>query len=112
MEAVPGLLAAVFLLLGSAFAVVGGIGLLRLPDFFTRIHAAGITDTMGAGLILTGLMLEAGVSLIAAKLALILAFLWISGPTATHALAKSAIESGLEPHEREHRDGEEPESSP
>lgn len=85
------------LLVGSVFAVIGGIGLVRLPDFFTRIHGAGITDTMGAGLILTGLMLEAGFSLVAVKLVMILLLLWITGPTATHALAKSAITSGLEP---------------
>ncbi len=85
------------LLTGGAFAVIGGIGILRLPDFFTRIHGAGITDTLGAGLILSGLMLQAGLNLIGMKLVLILLLLWITSPTATHALAKAAIASGLEP---------------
>jgi len=86
------------LLVGSAFAMVGGLGLLRLPDFFTRIHGAGITDTMGAGLILIGLLFQAGPSLIGVKVVMILLLLWITGPASTHALAKSAITSGLEPH--------------
>jgi len=92
------------LLTGGAFAVIGGIGIVRLPDFFTRIHGAGITDTLGAGLILSGLMLQAGVTLIGVKLVLILLLLWITGPTSTHALAKAAIASGLEPELAETED--------
>jgi multicomponent Na+:H+ antiporter subunit G len=88
---------AILVIAGALFAVIGGVGLLRLPDFFTRIHGAGITDTLGAGLILTGLMFQAGVSLILVKLILILLFLWLTSPTATHALARAALESGLEP---------------
>ena len=78
------------ILAGSFFALTGGVGILRLPDFFTRLHAAGVTDTMGAGLILFGLMLQAGMSLVCIKLILILAFLLLTSPTATHALAKAA----------------------
>jgi multicomponent Na+:H+ antiporter subunit G len=85
------------LLLGAVFAVIGGIGVIRLPDFFTRIHGAGITDTMGAGLVLSGLMLYSGPTLETVKLVMILFLLWITGPTATHALAKAALASGLEP---------------
>ena len=85
------------LLAGGAFSVVGGIGLLRFPDLFTRMHAAGVTDTMGAGLILVGLMLQAGPGLVAIKLLLILWLLSIASPTSTHALAKSALASGIEP---------------
>lgn len=85
------------LLLGSAFAIVGGIGIVRLPDFYTRLHGASVTDTMGAGLVTIGLMLQAGFSLVAAKLLLILLFLFFTGPTATHALAKAALGSGVKP---------------
>ncbi len=87
----------VFLLAGSFFTLVGGIGVLRLPDFFTRMHGAGITDTLGAGLILTGLMLQADSFLVVFKLVTVLFFLWITSPTSTHALARSALANGLEP---------------
>jgi len=87
----------VFLMAGSLFSVVGGIGLLRLPDFFSRMHAGGMTDTMGAGLILTGLMFQTGLSLVTFKLVLITLLLLLSSPTSAHALAKSAISHGLEP---------------
>ena len=63
------------LLAGGFFVLVGGIGLIRLPDFFTRLHAAGITDTMGAGLILLGLALQSGFGLVAIKLLLFFGFL-------------------------------------
>ncbi len=85
------------LLAGSAFAFIGGVGMLRLPDLFTRMHAAGITDTLGAGLILIGLMVQAGPSLITVKLALILGFLLITSPASTHALAQAALGAGVEP---------------
>lgn len=85
------------LLVGSIFAVIGGIGINRLPDFFARMHGAGITDTMGAGLILIGLMFQAGLSLVTVKLLMILFFLFVTSPTSTHALAKSALAHGLEP---------------
>ena len=87
----------VCLLAGSFFAVVGGIGILRLPDFFCRIHGGGITDTMGAGLILLGLMFQAGFSLITFKLVAILFFLLLTSPTSAHALAKSAMAQGIRP---------------
>jgi multicomponent Na+:H+ antiporter subunit G len=82
---------------GGFFGIVGGIGLLRFPDLFSRFHAAGVTDTLGAGLILIGLMLQAGWSLITIKLVLILAFGLFTSPTATHALAKAALHSKVKP---------------
>jgi len=84
-------------LAGSVFAIIGGIGILRLPDVFARMHGAGITDTLGAGLILLGLMIEGGISLVTVKLVFILVFLWISSPTSTHALARSALAHGVHP---------------
>lgn len=85
------------LLAGGFFVVVGGIGLIRLPDLYTRMHAAGIGDTLGAALILFGLMLQAGFTLVAVKLVLILVFLWFTSPTASYALANAALFAGLEP---------------
>ncbi|MEE9300973.1 MAG: monovalent cation/H(+) antiporter subunit G [Alphaproteobacteria bacterium] len=82
---------------GSFFVVSGGIGLLRMPDFFTRLHAAGVTDTMGAGLILLGLMLQGGASFVTVKLVLILVFLLFTSPTASHALAHAALVGGHKP---------------
>ncbi len=80
---------------GSFFLLVGGIGLLRMPDFFTRLHAAGVTDTAGAGLMLFGLMLQAGFTLVTVKLLLALFFIVFTSPTACHALAKAALQEGL-----------------
>jgi multicomponent Na+:H+ antiporter subunit G len=85
------------LLAGSFFAVVGGIGLVRLPCFYARFHGAGITDTLGAGLILTGLMFQGGFSLDTVKLVMVLFFLLVTSPTSTHALAKAALTHGLKP---------------
>ncbi len=82
---------------GSIFVVIGGVGVLRLPDFYTRIHAAGITDTMGTWLILTGLMFQSGWSLITAKLVFLLFFMVATSPLASHALAKTAYLRDLEP---------------
>lgn len=98
MDAILAWTSGALVVLGSVFAVIGGIGVIRLPDFFSRMHGAGITDTLGAGLILIGLMLQAGVTLVTVKLVMILIFLWFTSPTATHALAKSALMSGLKPH--------------
>lgn len=86
-----------FLIGGSVFSMIGGIGLVRLPEFFSRMHGGGITDTMGAGLILIGLMLFAGPSLVTFKLFVILFFLTVTSPSSCHALAKSALFQGLQP---------------
>ena len=104
MEAATDIVSWILVLAGSMFAVVGGIGLLRLPDLFTRMHGAGMTDTMGAGLILTGLMFQAGLTLVTCKLVLILLFLLLTSPTSAHALAKSALAHGMEPQLSEEED--------
>ena len=85
------------LLAGAFFAISGGVGILRFPDFFTRMHATGVTDTLSAGLILVGLMFQAGWSAALLKLFLILAFLLLTSPTAAHAIAKAALHGKLEP---------------
>jgi len=86
---------------GALFCVIGAIGVLRMPDFYARTHAAGITDTMGAGLILLGLLLQAGPTLIGVKLLIILGFMELVGPTAGHALFKAAYADGVKVHEGE-----------
>jgi multicomponent Na+:H+ antiporter subunit G len=87
----------VLILSGSVFVVIGGIGLLRLPDFYTRIHAAGITDTLGSWLIVGGLALHEGFTLTTAKLVMLLFLLLLTSPLASHALAKAAYLRGLDP---------------
>ncbi len=91
------LLSWALLVTGGFFCLTGGVGLLRFPEFFSRIHAASLTDTLGAGLILCGLMLQAGWSLVLAKLVMILLFSLLAGTTASHAMAKAALKSGLRP---------------
>ncbi|HEY5761649.1 MAG TPA: monovalent cation/H(+) antiporter subunit G [Rhodocyclaceae bacterium] len=87
----------VLLGLGSLFCLIGGVGVLRMPDFYTRMHAASVTDTLGAGFILAGLLLQAGVTLIAAKLLMVGLLIFMTSPAAAHALAKAALARGLQP---------------
>ncbi len=82
---------------GSIFVIIGGIGILRLPDFYTRIHAAGITDTMGSWMILVGLMFQSGWNLVTAKLLFLMFFMVATSPLASHALAKAAYLRDLKP---------------
>lgn len=88
----------VLLAAGGFFCVVGAVGLLRMPDFFTRTHAASVIETLGAGLILAGLLLQAGWTLAAAKIVVLGLLILFASPTATHALAKAARERGVEAH--------------
>ena len=90
-----------FLLIsGGAFVFIGGVGALRMPDFYTRMHAASLTDTLGTILVLTGIILQAGLTLATIKLVAIMVFLLLTSPTAAYALANAARLSGLAP-ERE-----------
>lgn len=93
LEIIGGVLIAV----GAFFFVVGAIGLYRMPDVFTRMHAASIADTVGAGFLLVGMMFFAGFSLVTVKLAIILAVILFTSPVATHALAQAALHEGLHP---------------
>jgi len=90
----------VFLAIGCFGLITSGLGLLRFPDFYSRIHASGVGDTLGAGFVLIGLILQSlstGNWLNGVKLFVILNFMWLTGATAGHALAKSAWTSGLRP---------------
>jgi len=91
------------LVAGGVFCVIGAVGLIRMPEFFTRIHAASVTDTLGAGLILAGLALQAGFTLVTVKLAMIGVLILFTSPTATHALAKAGLARGLKPFLAEDR---------
>lgn len=82
---------------GCILGVVGAIGILRFPDFYTRLHAAGITDTLCTALFIGGLMIQFGMTLASLKLLLIFMFMLFTCPTATHALSKSARQTGLKP---------------
>ena len=93
-----------FLILGSFFCVVGGVGILRLPDFYSRLHGAGITDTLGAGLIFIGLIIQEGFSFVMVKLIMLVFFLYLTSPTATHAIAKAAHIYGITPQLEEKKD--------
>jgi multicomponent Na+:H+ antiporter subunit G len=85
--------------LGSLFLIIGAVGTLRLPDFWSRLHAASVTDSAGMILLVAGMALHAGPTLVAVKLILIGLFLFITGPTATHAIANAALITGLRPPE-------------
>jgi multicomponent Na+:H+ antiporter subunit G len=97
MSAVIDVASWILLVTGGLFCIVGAVGLLRMPDFYTRVHAASVTDTLGAGLILLGLILQAGWTLVAAKLVMIGLLIFFTSPAATHALARAALGRGLKP---------------
>lgn len=85
------------LLAGGIFCMIGALGLLRMPDFYTRLHAASVIETLGAGLLLLGMMLQAGMTLVTVKLVFIAVLLFFVSPTATHALARAARLRGVKP---------------
>lgn len=89
------IISGVLLAAGSLFVLSGGVGLLRFPDFYTRTHAAGITDSAGAGLIIAGLLVQNTHWEAAVRLLIILLFLMLTGPTATHTLAQAARRDGV-----------------
>ncbi len=95
METVLDVVSGVFLVAGALFTLTGAVGLLRFPDFYTRIHAGGITETVGAGFILVGLLLRVDAWSVGVRLVVILAFLLLTSPTATHVLAQAARRDGV-----------------
>ena len=82
---------------GGFFVFIGGLGALRMPDLYTRMHAASVTDTIGPVLIIGGIILQAGLTLASVKLVAILLFLLITGPTASNALASASLLAGNRP---------------
>ena len=97
MSSIVEIASGILLLIGALAMLVGGIGILRMPDLFTRLHAVGITDTLGAAAILLGLAFIAGWGLLLVKLLLILAVLLLLIPTASHALGREAVHGARRP---------------
>lgn len=87
----------IFIIAGALLGVAGGIGIHRFPDFYSRLHAVGITDTLCASLFLIGLVMQTGMSIASIKLCLIFILMFFSSPTSTHALADAAFLGGLKP---------------
>jgi len=85
------------LFLGSFFTFTGALGLLRFPSFFTRLHAASVTESLAAPLLITGVILDTGFTLDSAKLVLIILIMVIANPTITHALCRAAAHGGVNP---------------
>ena len=85
------------ILAGSFFVIIGAVGILRFPDFWSRLHAASVTESAGMILLLIGMALQTGWTLIAFKLGVIGVFMLITGPTSTHAVTNAALVSGLRP---------------
>jgi len=88
---------------GGFFCIVGTFGLVRMPDFYTRLHASGVVDPFGVSLILIGLMLQAGFTLVTAKLVVLVLLLLFTSPVACHALGRAALHRGLKPLLKEDR---------
>ena len=85
------------ILVGSAFTIIGAVGTLRFPNFWSRLHAASVSESAGMIFLVMGMCLQAGVTLVTVKLILIGAFIFITGPTSTHAVANAALMSGEKP---------------
>lgn len=97
---------------GSISMLIGSYGLHKMPDVFTRMHAAGMVDTLGLGLIMVGLMFQAGLTLITFKLFLIIVFVFYTSPAVTHALARACLRNGVQPLlEDPSKDGDDPSST-
>ena len=105
MDAVVTILSWACITSGAGFVVIGAIGLVRLPDLFTRMQAASLIDTAGAALLLIGFMLQAGFGLVTLKLLVILALFFFIGPVVSHALAQTAMHEGVKPMLTEDRRG-------
>jgi multicomponent Na+:H+ antiporter subunit G len=86
-----------FILGGVFFMFSGALGVMRMPEFFTRLHPASLNDSLGAPMVLIGVAIQNGMTLFSWKIILLVLFTFITGPTATHALAKAALFYGLKP---------------
>ena len=112
MSLVIDVLSWICFLSGGFLAITGSVGVLRLPDFFSRVHAASVTETLAAPLILTGVILQTGWSLDSLKLLAVLLFVLFTNPTATHAMVKAALRDGQTPLSFDQPNGTEAEAKP
>lgn len=92
MEIIVIVVSIITMLLGAFFLLVGTVGLIRLPDVFSRMHATTKSDTLGLGLVLIGLIIYQGFELTSLKMLLIIIFLWLANPTAAHFIARKQFE--------------------
>ena len=99
MSLIVDILAWAAILSGSVFVIIGAWGTVSFPDVWSRLHAVSVTDSAGMILLILGMCLHSGFTLVTAKLLIMGAFLFITGPTATHAVANAALVSGLRPKE-------------
>ena len=97
MEVARDIAAWVLVLGGCFFTLAGAVGLVRLPDVYTRVHSAGLVDTVGAGLIMLGLTLYGGFTIVTIKLLLIVAFIFFTSPTSSNAFANAVYSAGIKP---------------
>jgi len=88
----------VLLLLGCFLGLSGAFGIFRFKEFYSRAHAASVTDTLCVLCIISGLILQSGFNLVTVKLIFAIGLLWLTGPVASHALIRAAYETGLKPH--------------
>ena len=93
----------ILIAVGCFFILVGAIGLIRMPDIYTRAHATSIIDTVGAGFLILGLMLQAGFTLVSLKLLFLLAVSFFMLPVVSHALAQAALRAKVAPELSEDR---------
>ena len=91
------------ILAGSFFTLAGAVGMIRMPEVFTRMHAASVIDTLGVGLLIAGMVLQAGLTLVTLKLVFLLCLFAITGPVVTHALAQACLHVGIQPKLSEDR---------
>ena len=97
MNFIIDILSWICLLIGCGLGLSGAFGIFRFKEFYTRLHAASVTDTLCVFFVVTGLVLQSGISLVTVKLILLVALLWLTGPVASHALVRSAYQTGLKP---------------
>ena len=111
MDTLMNITSALFLLMGSFLCISGGLGILRFPDFYSRLHAVGVSDTLATAMILIGLMLQNPGGLVVVKLLMILLMTLFINPTASHALAQAAMQNKLMPVLNKKEDNEKVKSS-
>lgn len=111
MDTLLNISSTLFLLIGSFLCISGGVGILRFPDFYTRMHAVGVAETLATAMILIGLMLQNPDGLVIVKLMIILLMTLFISPTASHALAKAAVHNNLMPGLGRKEDNEKVKSS-
>lgn len=98
LSLIKDVLSGVFLIIGAGSCLIGAVGMIRFPDFFTRLHAASLIDTVGIGFIFLALMIQAGFTLISVKLLFVLILMFFLSPLATHAAARAALYAKIKPY--------------